>query len=170
MLNLKESALQMLDYLFQVETYEGQATLSYSHGLTPISPLGFDVLCPNLYGKANKYLTMSEAQTVKPPYLRWHNNHAPASKKGGGRIYVSLQTPLATGGFGAWVLAHRGCRVKAAKALVERKGRRWWFTCQTCEQRFTGAMCIGLANAWWSQVRDRAEEARSRVHSGPLPL
>jgi hypothetical protein len=53
---------------------------------------------------------------------------------------------------------------------VERKGSRWWFTCQTCEQRFTGAMCIGLANAWWSQVRDRAEEARSRVHSGPLPL
>ena len=121
MLNLKESALQMLDYLFQVETYEGQATLSYSHGLTPISPLGFDVLWPNLYGKANKYLTMSEAQAVKPPYLRWHNNHAPASKKGGGRIYVSLQTPLATGGFGAWVLAHRGCRVKAAKAAAARQ-------------------------------------------------
>ena len=67
--------------------------------------------------------------------------------------------------------AHPDCRVKAAEALVQRKGwKRWWFTCQTCEQTFTGAMCIGLANAWWSQVRDRAEEARSRVHSGPLPL
>ena len=61
-------------------------------------------------------------------------------------------------------LAHPGCRVKAAKALVERKGRnRWWFTCQTCEQRFTGAMCIGLANAWWSQVRDRAKEDPERL-------
>ena len=69
-------------------------------------------------------------------------------------------------------LAHLACRVQAAQALVERKDSRWWFTCQTCEQRFTaaGAMCIGLANAWWSQVRDRAEEARSRVHSPPLPL
>jgi len=47
---------------------------------------------------------------------------------------------------------------------VERKSsRRWWFTCQTCEQRFTGAMCIGLANAWWSQVRDRAKEDPERL-------
>ena len=61
-------------------------------------------------------------------------------------------------------LSHRDCRVRAAQALVGRKGsRRWWFTCQTCEQRFTGAMCIGLANAWWSQVRDRAEENPERL-------
>ena len=96
MLNLKETALQILDGMFQVETYEGQATLSYAHGLTPISPIGFDVLWPNLYGTASKYLTMSEVQAVKPPYLRWDDNHMPASKKSGGRIYVSLQTPLAT--------------------------------------------------------------------------
>ena len=45
-----------------------------------------------------------------------------------------------------------------------RKGEgRWWWTCQTCEQEFTGAMRIGLANAWWSQVRDRAEEDRERL-------
>ena len=61
-------------------------------------------------------------------------------------------------------LAHPGCRVKAAEALVQRKGRsRWWFTCQTCEQMFTGTMWIGLANAWWSQVRDRAEEDPERL-------
>ena len=47
---------------------------------------------------------------------------------------------------------------------MERKGSsRWWFTCQTCEQRFTSAMCIGLANTWWSQVRDRAEEDPERL-------
>ena len=67
---------------------------------------------------------------------------------------------------GAAGLAHVGCRVKAAQALVERQGRsRWWFTCQTCEQRFTGALCIGLANAWWSQVRDRAEEDPERLEA-----
>ena len=60
--------------------------------------------------------------------------------------------------------AHLDCRVQAAQTLVERKrSRRWWFTCQTCEQRFTGAMCIGLANAWWSQVRDRAKEDPERL-------
>ena len=61
-------------------------------------------------------------------------------------------------------LAHPDCRVKAAEALVQRKdSNMWWFTCQTCEQRFTGAMCIGLANAWWSQVRERAEEDPERL-------
>ena len=61
-------------------------------------------------------------------------------------------------------LAHPDCRVKAAEALVQRKGNNWWWwTCQTCEQRFTGAMRIGLANAWWSQVRDRAEEDPERL-------
>ena len=50
-------------------------------------------------------------------------------------------------------LAHPGCCVKAAQALVERKdSSRWWFTCQTCKQVFTGAMRIGLANVWWSSV------------------
>ena len=60
--------------------------------------------------------------------------------------------------------AHLGCRVQAAQTLVERKSsRRWWFTCQTCEQRFTVAMYIGLVNAWWSQVRDRAKEDPERL-------
>ena len=62
--------------------------------------------------------------------------------------------------------AHLDCLIKAAQALVERTGPRGaqgWFTCQTCEQVFTGAMCIGLANAWWSQVRDRAEEDPERL-------
>ena len=67
-------------------------------------------------------------------------------------------------------LVHLGCRVQAAsyhqaaQALVDRKdSSRWWFTCQTCKQVFTGAMRIGLANAWWSQVRDRAEEDAERL-------
>ena len=60
--------------------------------------------------------------------------------------------------------AHLGCRVQAAQTLVERKSsRRWWFTCQTCEQRFTVTMYIGLVNAWWSQVRNRAKEDPERL-------
>ena len=30
---------------------------------------------------------------------------------------------------------------------------------------FTGAMCSGLANAWWSQVRDRDEEDPERIEA-----
>ena len=63
-------------------------------------------------------------------------------------------------------LAHLACRVLAAQAHVQQRGRsRWWFTCQTCEQMFTGTMCIGLANAWWSQVRDRAEEDPEKLEA-----
>ena len=61
-------------------------------------------------------------------------------------------------------LAHLACRVLAAQARVQAAlSSRWWFTCQTCEQMFTGTMCIGLANAWWSQVRDRAKEDPERL-------
>ena len=63
-------------------------------------------------------------------------------------------------------LVHPGCRVQAAETLVERKGSSmWWFTCQTCEQNFTGTICTGLANAWWSQVRDRDEEDPERLEA-----
>ena len=60
---------------------------------------------------------------------------------------------------GAAGMAHLCCRVEAAEALVEqKKSPEWWWTCQTCKQEFTGEMCGGLANAWWSRVRDRAED------------
>ena len=65
---------------------------------------------------------------------------------------------------GATGLAHLSCRVQAAEALVDqKKSTRWWWTCQTCEQQFTGEMRDGLANAWWSQVCDRAEDDRERL-------
>ena len=65
---------------------------------------------------------------------------------------------------GAAGLAHLRCRVEAAEALVEQKSsNEWWWTCQTCEQQFTGEMSDGLANAWWSQVCDRAEDDGERL-------
>ena len=65
---------------------------------------------------------------------------------------------------GAAGLAHLCCRVQAADALVkQKKSKAWWWTCQTCKQRFTGEMRDGLANAWWSQVCDRAEDDGERL-------
>ena len=65
---------------------------------------------------------------------------------------------------GAAGLAHLRCRVEAAEALVEQKSStEWWWTCQTCKQKFTGEMFDGLANAWWSRVRDRAEDDGERL-------
>ena len=65
---------------------------------------------------------------------------------------------------GAAGLAHLRCRGEAAEALVEQKSStEWWRTCQTCNQKFTGEMFDGLANAWWSRVRDRAEDDGERL-------
>jgi len=65
---------------------------------------------------------------------------------------------------GAAGLAHLCCRVQAAAALVKQKESfEWWWTCQTCKQPFTGEMRDGLANAWWSQVCDRAEDDGERL-------
>jgi len=65
---------------------------------------------------------------------------------------------------GAAGLAHLRCRDEAAEALVEQKSStEWWWKCQTCEQQFTGEMRDGLANAWLSQVCDRAEDDGGRL-------
>ena len=65
---------------------------------------------------------------------------------------------------GAAGLAHLRCRGEAAEALVEQKSStEWWRTCQTCNQKFTGEMFDGLANAWWSRVRNRAEDDGERL-------
>jgi hypothetical protein len=58
---------------------------------------------------------------------------------------------------------------RSAPSLLGRRRRSWskrkvpWWKCQTCEQAFTGEMKDGLANAWWSRVRDRAEDDGERL-------
>ena len=47
--------------------------------------------------------------------------------------------------------------------MKQKKCTEWWWTCQTCEQQFTGEMRDGRANAWWSQVCDRAEDDDERL-------
>jgi tetratricopeptide (TPR) repeat protein len=60
-------------------------------------------------------------------------------------------------------LAHVGCRVRAAEAQAQHRGRAAWWECQTCKQHFTGEMRRGLAEAWWARVRGRAEDDSERI-------
>ena len=64
---------------------------------------------------------------------------------------------------GAAGLAHVRCRAQAARVLQENKGWQMWWECQTCLQWFTGGMSARLADTWWSEVGDRAEEDAERL-------
>jgi len=41
----------------------------------------------------------------------------------------------------------------------------WSSECQTCKQHFTGAMQVGLAEAWWSRLCNQAEENGERLRA-----
>ena len=60
-------------------------------------------------------------------------------------------------------LAHVGCLVEKAVSQQAHRGAKVWWECQTCGQRFTGAMRTGLGEAWWSRVRGEAEESAERL-------
>jgi hypothetical protein len=60
-------------------------------------------------------------------------------------------------------LAHVGCLIEKAVAQQPHRGSKVRWECQTCGQRFTGAMRTGLAEAWWSRVCDQAEESEERL-------
>ncbi len=59
-------------------------------------------------------------------------------------------------------LAHVDCLIAKAVSQQAHRGSKVWWKCQTCEQRFTGAMRTGLGEAWWSRVRGEAEESAER--------
>ena len=59
-------------------------------------------------------------------------------------------------------LAHAGCLIELAAAQQVHQGNEVWYVCQTCKQRFTGAMQTRLGEAWWSRVCDRVEESAER--------
>jgi hypothetical protein len=63
-------------------------------------------------------------------------------------------------------LAHVDCLIAKAVSQQAHRGTEAWRKCQTCEQRFTGAMATGLVEAWWSRVCDRVEESRERLWAG----
>ena len=59
-------------------------------------------------------------------------------------------------------LAHVACRVKAAEWQAAEKKRKAWTHCQTCKQKFTGSMQLGLAEARWSQASGGPKRTGSR--------
>jgi hypothetical protein len=60
-------------------------------------------------------------------------------------------------------LAHVDCLVELAASQQAHLGALAWKQCQTCEQDFTGAMRIGLAEAWRSRVAGQAAESGERL-------
>jgi hypothetical protein len=61
-------------------------------------------------------------------------------------------------------LAHVECRAMAAAHLVANsKSAVGWWRCATCGQHFTGAMQLGLAEAWWSTAQRLPEEDVQRL-------
>jgi tetratricopeptide (TPR) repeat protein len=62
-------------------------------------------------------------------------------------------------------LAHIACLVRAAASQQAPRGNGGWQQCQTCNQRYTGAMQTGLAEAWRSRVAGQAAENTERLEA-----
>jgi hypothetical protein len=60
-------------------------------------------------------------------------------------------------------LAHIDCLVSKAVWQQKHRGDAVWVTCQTCGQRFTGAMQMGLAENLWSRVCDLPRQSIRRL-------
>jgi hypothetical protein len=70
-------------------------------------------------------------------------------------------------------LAHVECRAEAAAHRMKNNCAidgtcpvDGWHTCGTCKTFFTGAMKVGLAEAWWSRVQHLPEEDEQRLGAG----
>ena len=62
-------------------------------------------------------------------------------------------------------LAHIACLVRAAASQQAQRGTGVWRECQTCKQYYTGAMQMGLAEAWRSRVAGQAAESAERLET-----
>ena len=62
-------------------------------------------------------------------------------------------------------LAHVACRVKAAEWQAAENKSKAWTRCQTCKQKFTGSMQLGLAEARWSKVQGQPKQDRERLEA-----
>jgi hypothetical protein len=61
-------------------------------------------------------------------------------------------------------LAHVECRATAAAYIMANNNtHERWQTCSTCGQEFTGAMQLGLAEAWWSKLQHLPKEDSQRL-------
>ena len=55
------------------------------------------------------------------------------------------------------------CRVKVVEWQAAEKKSKAWRRCQTCKQKFTGSMQLGLAEARWSKVQGRPKQDKARL-------
>jgi tetratricopeptide (TPR) repeat protein len=63
-------------------------------------------------------------------------------------------------------LAHVECRAMDAAHRMKNRGQfEGWWRCGTCKQRFTTAMRLGLACAWWSTAQQLPEEDEQRLRA-----
>jgi hypothetical protein len=62
-------------------------------------------------------------------------------------------------------LAHIACLVQAAASQQAQRESDVWRQCQTCKQRYTGAMQTGLAEALRSRVAGQAAERDERLEA-----
>jgi hypothetical protein len=61
-------------------------------------------------------------------------------------------------------LAHVECRTQnSAHRMANGIQHDGWWKCGTCGQHFTGAMQLGLAEAWWSSARRLPDENERRL-------
>jgi tetratricopeptide (TPR) repeat protein len=66
-------------------------------------------------------------------------------------------------------LSHVECRAKDAAHRTKNRGDvKGWWECGTCGQRFTGAMKLGLAEAWWSTAQRLPEEGGQRLKAAVI--
>jgi hypothetical protein len=66
-------------------------------------------------------------------------------------------------------LAHVECRaLSAAHPMTSSKSADGWWKCATCKQEFTGAMQLGLAEAWWSMAQHLPEEHDDRLEAATV--
>ena len=69
-------------------------------------------------------------------------------------------------------LAHIHCRAQVAMSQQKQRGNEVWWMCQTCKQPFTGAMRIGLAEAYHAQLAGREADRSERLtaEANPAPV
>jgi hypothetical protein len=88
----------------------------------------------------------------------------------GGACIICLETspsPIQSGCAcrGDSGLAHIACLVRAAASQQAQRGNGVWQKCQTCKQRYTGAMQTGLAETWRLRVAGQAAESDERLEA-----
>jgi hypothetical protein len=108
-----------------------------------------------------------DVQEYSDPFVGPDSTRRERMGADGGACIICLDTsppPIQSGCAcrGESGLAHIACLVRAAASQRAQRGSDVWQKCQTCKQGYTGAMQMGLAEAWRSRVAGQAAESDER--------